>query len=51
MSRKTFSIIEKQPLPIGTIIKNLLMNPSYILSVIAITNVMFILTALEYWAT
>lgn len=46
MSHKTFSIIEKQPLPIWTIIKNLLLNPSYILSVLAITNVMFILTAL-----
>ena len=47
----TFSVIEKQPLPIGTILKNLMLNPSYILSVLAITNVMFILTALEYWAT
>lgn len=27
------------------------MNPSYLLSVLAITNVMFILTALQYWIT
>jgi MFS family permease len=43
--------LEPQALPIGTMIKNLFMNPSYILSVFAITNVMFILTALQYWIT
>ena len=44
----TFSIIEKQPLPVMTVMKNLFLNPSYMLSVLAITNVMFILTALQY---
>jgi MFS family permease len=48
---QTFSILEKQALPVGTIMKNLFLNPSYILSVLAITNVMFILTALQYWVT
>lgn len=43
---QTFSIIEKQPLPVMTVVKNLFLNPSYMLSVLAITNVMFILTAL-----
>jgi hypothetical protein len=40
------SILEPQALSISTIVKNLFLNPSYILSVLAITNVMFILTAL-----
>lgn len=31
-----------------TVVKNLFLNPSYMLSVLAITNVMFILTALQY---
>jgi hypothetical protein len=29
---------------------NLLKNPSYMLSVLAITNVMFVLVALQFWA-
>lgn len=33
-------------LPMHLIVKNLFLNPTYILSVLAITNVMFILTAL-----
>ena len=35
----------------GKIICNLLINPTYILSVLAITNVMFIVTGLQFWAT
>ena len=38
-------------LPVGTIIWNLLRNPAYLLCVIAMTNMMFILTAQQYWAS
>jgi sugar phosphate permease len=33
------------------VIKNLLCNPSYLLCVLAMTNMMFILTAQQYWAS
>ena len=35
----------------SAILKNLFLNPTYIFSVLAITNIMFILTALQYWST
>lgn len=48
---QSMSILDPQALPIGIIVKNLLLNPTYMLSVLAITNVMFILTALQFWTT
>ena len=38
-------------LPITSIVKNLFLNPTYMLSVLSVTNIMFILTALQYWST
>jgi len=42
---------KEKPLPIGTVIKNLLLNPTYLLSVMAITIVNFVLTAMQYYFT
>lgn len=50
----TFSILvepKEKPLPLGTVIKNLFLNPTYLLSVMAITIVNFVLTAMQYWFT
>lgn len=40
----------QQVLPVGRIILNLLINPSYLLCVLSMTNMMFVLTAQQYWA-
>ncbi|CDW85639.1 major facilitator superfamily protein [Stylonychia lemnae] len=38
-------------LPLGRVVYNLLLNPSYIFSIISMTNICFIVTGLQYWAT
>jgi len=38
-------------LPVTVIIWNLIKNPAYIFSVIAMTNMCFVITALQYWTT
>jgi hypothetical protein len=43
--RLSLSVIEPNILPMGKIILNLLKNPSFMLSTLAIANVMFVLTA------
>lgn len=49
--RLSLSVIEPNILPMGTILLNLLKNPSFMLSTLAITNVMFVLTIAQYYTT
>jgi len=48
--RQTLAMLDEQALPVSLMVWNLLKNPSYMLSVLAITNVMFVLVALQFWA-
>ena len=48
--RQTLAMLDNQALPVSLMVWNLLKNPSYMLSVLAITNVMFVLIALQFWA-
>jgi hypothetical protein len=48
--KQALAIVDKQPLPVGKMIINLFKNPTYMLSVLCITNVMFVLIGLQFWA-
>lgn len=47
--RQALAIAEQQPLPVGKMILNLFKNPTYMLSVLCITNVMFVIVGLQFW--
>lgn len=38
-------------LPTSTVLFNLIRNPSYLFSIMAMTNMYFVVTGLQYWAT
>ena len=46
----SLAIAEPQPIPVGKIILNLFKNPTFMLSTLCITNVMFVLIGLQFWA-
>ncbi len=48
--KQALAIVDKQPLPVGKMIINLFKNPTYMLSVLCITNVMFVIIGLQFWA-
>ena len=48
--KQTLAILDEQMLPVKTMVWSLLKNPSYILSVISISNVMSILIAIQFFA-
>jgi hypothetical protein len=47
--KQALAIGDKQPLSVGTTVINLFKNPTYMLSVVCITNVMFVLIGLQFW--
>lgn len=48
--KQTLAILDEQILPVKTMVWSLLKNPSYILAVISIANVMTILIAIQFFA-
>lgn len=40
--------VKDELLPVSRTLKNLMLNPTYIFSVLAVTNIMFILIACQY---
>lgn len=45
------TVLDHNVIPMWTIVLNLLKNPSFLMSTMSITNVMFVLTAAQYWTT
>ncbi len=48
--KQALAIAEGQPIPVGKMVINLFKNPTYMLSVLCITNVMFVIIGLQFWA-
>lgn len=48
--KQALAIAESQPIPVGKMVINLFKNPTYMLSVLCITNVMFVIIGLQFWA-
>jgi hypothetical protein len=44
--KQALAIADPQPIPVGKMIANLFKNPTYLLSVLCITNVMFVIVGL-----
>jgi hypothetical protein len=47
--KQALAIVDQQPIPVGKMIANLFKNPTYMLSVLCITNVMFVIVGLQFW--
>lgn len=47
--KQALAIADPQPIPVGKMVINLFKNPTYMLSVLCITNVMFIIVGLQFW--